>query len=177
MKIKANKIRLQYDENRQAEIVLSTKENIQAEVEELKAIVLKGKELEIEIKQFRKKRSHDANAYMWLLLSKMASILKTSKDELYLQVLQRYGQFTHIVVKPNVVSKVKEEWKTTIELSEVTINGQTGIQLQCYFGSSTYNSKEMSVLLEGVVSEAKELGIETATPMEIERMKSQWNNK
>ena len=177
MKFKSNKLKLQYDENRNIEIVLSTKENIKQDIEELKLIVAQGKELSCEVKQYRHKRSLDSNAYMWVLLSKMAAILKTSKDELYLQVLQRYGQFTHVIVKANVVEKVKQEWKTTIELGEVTINGQTGIQLECYFGSHTYNNKEMSILLEGVVSEAKELGIETATPMEIERMKSQWNNK
>lgn len=47
------------------------------------------------------------------------------------------------------------------ELGEVVINGQKAIQLQCYFGSHSYNSKEFSVLLNGVLDEAKELGIET----------------
>ena len=51
----------------------------------------------------------------------------------------------------------------------------TGIQLQCYFGSSTYNTKEMSVLIDGIVYEAKELGIETLPPDELERMKVEWN--
>ncbi|MBX4259762.1 hypothetical protein KTC96_24870 (plasmid) [Clostridium estertheticum] len=174
MKIKANKIRLQYDENRKIEVVLSTNENVQAEVEGLKNIVTKGKELTVEVKQYRKHRSMDSNAYMWVLLSKMADVMKTTKDELYLQILERYGVFTHVVVKPNVVGRVKAEWKTVRELGKVIINGQEGVQIQCFFGSSTYDSKEMSVLLEGVVSECKELDIQTITPRELEIMNQAW---
>lgn len=46
--------------------------------------------------------------------------------------------------------------------------------MQCYKGSSLYNTKEMSLLIDGVVRECKELGIETETPDEIERMKQEW---
>jgi hypothetical protein len=143
MKCIANKIRLQYNENREPEIILSTKGNIQAEVEELKQIVSKGKELSVDIKQYRHKRSLDSNAYLWVLLSEMADKLKTTKDELYLEMLSKYGVFTHVVVKPAVMERVKLEWKTVRELGEVTINGKTGIQLQCYFGSSTYPSSTL----------------------------------
>jgi len=132
------------------------------------------KKLSIEIKIYREKRSKDANAYMWTLLQEMADVLNTTKDELYLQMLDRYGVFTHLIVKPHVVDRVKHEWRTVRELGEVDINGQAGIQLQCYFGSSTYNTKEMSVLINGVVSECKELGIETLTPAELEAIKAAW---
>jgi len=54
---------------------------------------------------------------------------------------------------------------------------KTGIQLQCYFGSSTYNSKEFSTLLEGVIYEAKELGIDIITKEEKERLLKMWGNK
>ena len=175
MKLKANKIRIQYTEDRQAELVLTTKENIH--IEELKEIIAKGKELSCELKQFRNKRSIDSNAYMWVLLSKMADVMKTTKDELYLQVLDRYGVHTHVIVKPEVVNRVKQEWKVVRELGEVILNGTKGIQLQCFFSSSTYDSKEMSKLIEGVVSECKELGIETITPNELSLMNSQWGGK
>ena len=104
----------------------------------------------------------------------MADILKTTKDELYLEMLDRYGVYTHIIVKPEVVDKVKSEWRTVRELGEVTVNGKTGIQLQCYFGSSSYDSKEFSVLLDGVLREAKELGIVVITKAEQELLVSQW---
>ena len=75
--------------------------------------------LSIEIKKYKEKRSLNANAYCWVLLQKLAEKLNTTKDELYLIMLERYGQFTHIVVKPNVVDKVKEEWRTVRELGEI----------------------------------------------------------
>ena len=172
MKFKANNIKLQYNENRQIEIVISTKENIQ--VNEFKEVIAKGKELSVEIKQFRQKRSLDANSYLWVLLNKQAVLLNTNKDELYIQALSNYGVFTHIVVKANVVDRVISEWKTVRELGNVTINGQDGIQLQCFFGSHDYNSKEFSTLLDGVVNDCKDLGIETISTNELERMKSAW---
>jgi hypothetical protein len=128
----------------------------------------------VEIEPLKRKRSLDANAYLWVLMGKMAEVLKTSKDEVYLEMLDRYGIFTHIVVKPNMVEKVKAEWKIVRELGEVTINGKVGIQLQCYFGSSTYNQKEFAHLLDGTISEAKEIGIDTASQAETERMIREW---
>jgi hypothetical protein len=132
------------------------------------------KKLSIEIKHHREKRSLDANAYFWVLTQKMAEILHTSKDELYLELLGRYGVFTHIIVKPHVAERVKAEWRTVRDLGMVKVNGQEGIQLQCYFGSSTYNTKEMSVLIDGVVGECQELGIETLPPDELRIMKERW---
>ena len=130
--------------------------------------------LSIKAVKHRERRSLDANAYLWVLLQKMAEALERDKWGLYLEKLGEYGVFTHIIVKPHMVDKVKEEWRAVKELGEVCVNGTTGIQLQCYFGSSTYNTKEMSVLIDGVVSEAKEMGIETLSPVELERMKAEW---
>ena len=131
--------------------------------------------LSIKAVKHRNKRSLDANAYCWVILQKIAEVIHQDKWNVYLEMLGKYGVFTHIIVKPNVVDKVKEEWRTVKELGEVSVNGMTGIQLQCYFGSSTYNTKEMSVLIDGIVYEAKELGIETLPPDELERMKIEWN--
>lgn len=122
----------------------------------------------------RNKRSLDANSALWKMLSMMADKLQTTKDELYLQMLDKYGVFTFVVVKPKVVERVKQEWKTVREIGEVTINGQTGIQLQCFFGSHAYDSKEFSVLLEGVIQEAKELGIDFISKEDQARMINEW---
>jgi len=150
MQIKANNIRLQFTESGKAELILSTDQK--PDISELKQIIEKGKELAVDIKQYRHKRSLDANGMLWAILQQIATVLHSTKDEVYLQMLERYGVFTHIIVKPNVAEKVKQEWRTVRELGEVSVNGQTGIQLQCYFGSSTYDTKEFSVLLEGVIS-------------------------
>lgn len=146
----------------------------EAELNKLDEHANTGGEMSIEVKKKTKKRSLDANAYMWVLLHKMADVLGTTKDELYLQVLERYGVFTHVIVRPAAVERMKQEWRTIRELGEVTVNGVTGIQLQCYYGSSTYTTAEMAKLIDGVVSECKELNIETLTPDELARIKSEW---
>lgn len=135
--------------------------------------------LDITIKKHRNRRSLDANAYLWVLLQKLADVLSTpghrmDKWDVYLVELAKYGVFTHVVVKPEAVERVKAEWRAVKELGEVTVGHMTGIQLQCYFGSSTYNTKEMSRLLDGVVTDCRELGIETLPPDEIERIEQEW---
>lgn len=72
---------------------------------------------------------------------------------------------------------MKQQWRAVRELGEITINGQKAVQLQCYFGSHTYNSKEFSVLLEGVLSEAAELGIETLSEADKDLMLKEWGAK
>lgn len=132
------------------------------------------KKLRIKAVQYREKRSLDANAYLWVLLQKLAEVLRTDKWSVYLQMLKRYGQFTYIVVKPGAVEAVKKQWRECEEIGEIDVNGTKAVQMLCYYGSSTYDTKEMSVLIDGVVSECKELGIETLPPAELQRIKEQW---
>ena len=146
-------------------------------LEEYKGILARGKTLDVTIKQYRKKRSLNANAYLWVLLSKMAAALNTTKDELYIEMLDRYGVFTHLIVKPEAVSRVIAEWRTVRELGEVSVNGKKGVQLQVYYGSSTFSQQEMATLIDGVVSECKEIGIETMTPEELALLKEGWGGK
>lgn len=149
---------------------VNEKSTILPEYEKLKGC----KKLRIKAVQYREKRSIDANAYLWVLLQKMAEVLRTDKWSLYLQMLKRYGQFTYIVVKPNAVEDVKKQWRECEEVGEIDVNGTKAVQMLCYYGSSTYDTKEMSVLIDGVVSECKELDIETLPPDELEYMKSLW---
>jgi hypothetical protein len=172
MKALAQNIRMQFDEERRQEIVLTMKSA--TDISSLKEIVKSKKLLSIEIKQHRFSRSLNSNAYLWVLLERMADALKTSKDELYLLMLERYGVFTHVIVKPEAVNRMMLEWRTVRNLGEVVINGQHGFQLQCYFGSSTYDTKEMSRLIDGVVSECRDIGIETLSREEIETMNQAW---
>jgi hypothetical protein len=177
MKTQATAITLTFDEQNNPQCTLAltcSRKQAQMYLAELREVLTKGHQLSVEIKQWRQRRSLDANAYLWVILNEMASAIGTSKDELYLEMLSRYGVFTHVVVKPNVAERVKQEWRTCRELGEVTVNGKSGIQLQCFFGSSTYDSKEFSTLLNGVISEAKELGIDTISESEKQRLLSGW---
>ena len=128
-----------------------------------------------DIREKRKRRSLDANAYAWVLMEKIAAAVGRSKDEIYLDMLERYGVFTHLIVKPAAVDMLVREYRLCRDLGEITVNGKTGRQIQAYFGSSQYDTAQMSRLIDGITAEARDLGIETATPEELARMKGEWD--
>lgn len=137
---------------------------------------LKESKLSIKAVKHREKRSLDSNAYAWVLMQKIAEAVNSDKWEIYLECLKKYSRaFSHVIVKPEAVEKMKELYRTCVDLGEISVNGTTGHQLQVYYGSSTFNTKEMSVFIDGIVSECKELGIETLPSEELERMKAGWN--
>lgn len=141
-----------------------------AEYEKLKL----HQKLKIIISKFSMKRSKDANSYMWVLLQKMAVVLKTDKWTLYLKMLKEYGEFTYIVVKPGVVKAMQQQWRESEVVGEIEVNGVKAVQMLCYFGSSTYDTKQMAHLIDSIVREAQELGIDTISPTELAQMKERW---
>ena len=172
MKLKADGIELLQSSDGSIKLTLTVKDynqkrHAQAEISNISDL----NALSVEITPYREKRSLSANSYFWVLVSNIASVIKSDIDSVYLGLLERYGQFTHLLVKPNAVEKIKQQWKTVKVLDEKQINGQKAVQLLCYYGSSTYDSKEMSTLIDGAVYEAKELGIEVRTPDELARLK------
>lgn len=126
--------------------------------------------LDIEIEKHKRKRSLSSNAYCWVLLQKIAEKVNSTKEEVYIQMLERYGQFGYLVVKDTIIPKIKTQFPVVKELGKIKVGKCEGVQVQVYFGSSTYNQAEMNFFLNGIVSEAKELGIETLTPQELEAM-------
>lgn len=137
--------------------------------------VLQGCEiLDITAEKHKKKRSLNANALLWKCLGDIAGALRTDKWSVYLQMLKRYGEYTYICVKPKAVDMLKRQWRECEEIGEIEIHGDKAVQMLCYYGSSTYDTKQFSVLLDGVISEMKELGLETPTSEEMRRSIEQW---
>lgn len=145
-------------------------------IEHVAALIGEGK-LNVKAVKFRSKRSLDANGLLWVCLGQIAEVLRTDKWNVYLQMLKRYGKYTYICVKPNVVDAVKAQWRECEVVGETTINGKEAVQMLCYFGSSTYNTKEFSVLLDGVISEMREMGLQTPASQEMERALKQWEKE
>lgn len=132
-----------------------------------------------EIRQQRPKRSLNANAYCWVLIDEIAEVTNQPSDVVYEAMLRRYSKaYTYMIVKPEAVEKVKATLKAghiyAYEIGNVNVGCKEGVQLQLYYGSSTFDTKQMSRLIDGIVSEAKDLGIETATPAELARYKEEW---
>lgn len=143
------------------------------EIDDIKDLPL----LSIEAKKYRKKRSLEANALLWACLGEIAAALRADKWEVYLLMLKRYGKYTYICVKPNMVEAVKSYWRECEDIGPIKIGGKDAEQLLCYFGSSTYNTKEMSVLLDGVISEMKEMGLPLPLTRDVQNALKQWEQE
>lgn len=125
-----------------------------------------------EVKEHKEKRSLNANAYAWTLITKIADALRTSKEECYLEMLKRYGQSEIVSVLSQI--DVSGYFKYYEPLATATLQGKEFTHYKIFKGSSEYDTREMSILIDGIVSEAKELGIDTIPPNEIERLKNMW---
>lgn len=134
-----------------------------------------------EITKRKKKRSLDANGYYWKLVSEIADKLRVSKNEVHNILLRRYGQAEGIdgrlvtVYIPDTEKAAKQALMAEdyhIKPTSYVQAGSKGQTLRAYIllrGSRTYNTKEMSVLIEGTIQEAEQMGIQTLTPKELER--------
>lgn len=136
---------------------------------------------ELKVEKRRKKRSLDSNAYLWVLCDKIAKELNSTSEEIYQDIVQRYGVSEIIPIKAEACKVFMQKWCSqglgNIADDLGACRNTPGYRnIKIYFGSSTYDSKEMSVLIDGIVYEAKELGIETMTPEEIERLKVNWRS-
>lgn len=127
------------------------------------------------ISEYRPKRSKDANAYCWVLITEIANHLRASKDEIYLKMLKRYGQSEIVSVLEHI--DVRPYFKYFEEIGEGTVEGKKFKHYKVFKGSSEFDSREMSILIDGIISEAKEMGIETMTPAEVARLKELWHEK
>lgn len=125
-----------------------------------------------EIKEHRKRRSLNANNFCWLIIGRIADALRTSKDEVYLTMLKRYGQSDLVSVLASI--DVSRYFKYYEEAGRTRLQGKDFIHYRVYAGSSEYDTREMAILIDGIVDEAKTLGIETLPPDEIAHLKELW---
>lgn len=145
---------------------------------------LRDKKLSIEIKQYREKRSNEANAYMWVLCTKLAEErskdgTKVTKDDVYREQIRDLGIYRDYTDLPLPEAKtLQTAWEMLgtgwiTEQVDFSQNGEN-VTIRCYYGSSQYNTKQMSRLIDNIVQDCHAVGIETRTPDEIANMISLW---
>lgn len=135
-------------------------------------------DIDVEIKKYRHKRSLDANAYAWVLIGKIAYAQGLTRREVYRHAIREIGGNSDVVCVRNAGveqlcrgwEKNGEGWQTDVQPSKIP--GCANVTL--YYGSSAYDTKQMSLLIDSLITDAKELGIETMTPTEIEKLKGAW---
>lgn len=132
---------------------------------------------EFDVKMHRNKRSKDANAYMWQLADKIAIEIGITKEEVYRSHIKEVGVFTDVQIMLSALQSFTQGWEHNgigwfADTIQITDNMAI---VRLYYGSSTYDTKQMARLIDNMVQEAKQLNIETLTPDELERMVKQWN--
>lgn len=142
---------------------------------------LQGKELDIVARVHREKRSLNANAYFHVLSGRIAEKQGTSLNHEKNRLIREYGQYEIIDgMIPTLMAKEKYEDKMLdmegVHLKVVERPGEM-VKMAVMRGSHTYDTAEMSRLIDATVEEAKELKIETMTPDQLERMKAAWTKR
>ena len=144
----------------------------------MKKLLQNGGELALDVKKHRKKRSLDANAYMWELCGKIAEVQGLSPEEVYRHHVREVGVYRDIEICADAVPTIAHSWGLNgiAWLTEQLDGSRTEgfVLVRLYYGSSTYNTRQMSRLLDNIVQDCKALGIETRTPDELANLKSLW---
>ena len=135
---------------------------------------LADKDLRIRIVRYRKSRSLNANALFWACVNDIANAVEVDSWTIYIDMLRQYGKSTFICCKPNAVDAVKAGWRESVEIGRVTINGKEAVQMQVFFGSSTYDTEEMSRLIDGTLETMRELDIPLPIPHDIQAALEAW---
>lgn len=140
--------------------------------------ILRDDDVSVEIKKYRKRRSLDANAYAWVLMDRLAPALRLTKEEIYREMIRNIGGVSETVcVKDEAVERLCFGWSRNglgwfTDTFPSKLQGCTNVIL--YYGSSTYDTKQMSDLIDAIVYACREHGIETATPDELAKYKDEW---
>ena len=149
-----------------AEITFTTQRGAVYSVEELK-----DKELLVKVSTYSKRRSLSQNAYMWVLIGELSAKLKLSKDDVYKSYIKDYGVYEVLPIKTEAVERFQSAWTArgigwVCEiLRESKFAGY--VNVIAYYGSSSYNSAEMSRLIDAIIADCKEQGINTMSLADI----------
>lgn len=146
----------------------------------------KDKEYVIEIKKKSKSRSMNANAYCWVLCQKIAKELSkngyTSKEDIYRKAIKDCGHFSYVPVREDAVERYIQIWQghglgwLAEDIGECqNLKGYHNIM--CYHGSSVYNTKEMARLIDFLVDECHQLGIQLEDSDYIQSLVKEWGNE
>ena len=139
---------------------------------------LKDKELKVQVSVWRQDRSLNANNYCWKLLDEIAQRTHSTKEEVYQEIISKVGVFEILPIRNEAVDNFVEKWQSRglgwvcNIMRDSKIPNYTNVI--AYYGSSVYNTKEMSRLIDEVVQEAQALGVQTKTPQELAELKNLW---
>jgi len=135
---------------------------------------------DIDIRKHRNIRSKNANSYFHVLVNKIAAETGESDEEVKVRLITSYGTLArtedgkYIMFVLPKDADATDYYKYAVLYDERTVNGTVCNVWKVYKDSHKMDTKEMARVIDGAIQEAKELGIETDTPKQIEEMKQKW---
>ena len=145
---------------------------------------LKGVKLKINATRYIKRRSKTANNYFWELLGKLCELAEIDTIEEYKRRVKELGVFRRYEkIEAENVKTFEKMWTHQgiawfIEIADTYYeNGKEYKVINAYYGSSSFNSKLMSRLIDGLVQDCEAYGIETKNSAELKSLLESWNNK
>ena len=132
----------------------------------------KAEKISVSLEDLKEKRGTNANSALWVLCNKIANVIGITKDEAYIHQLKKYGQ--SFLVPLTIGTDPKGYFKYYEYRERGEINGRACDWYVVYKGSSEYNKREMSVLLEGTNNDCKELGVETIEEFKMKKLIEEW---
>jgi hypothetical protein len=136
-------------------------------------------DIKAHIVTYREPRSNSANKYFHTLSDKLADEMRMSKPKMKNYLLYHYGQKVRDEDGKLVLIKTNADEEQLISRTDIHLyyykDSTDGVPMYVLLEHSRfYDSKAMSILIDGVVAECKAVGIETLPPAEIERLKALW---
>lgn len=134
--------------------------------------------LDINLSKHKEKRKLDANAYCWLLIGKLAEKLNIKPVEVYREHIKDSAVYEIVPVKDEAIDRFSRSWESkglgwqVVDIGESKFRGFHNLQV--FYGSSSYNTKEMSQLINNIVEDCKVQGIETKSPQELQSLLESW---
>lgn len=136
--------------------------------------------LNIELKKYKKKRSKDANNYFWFLLQELCELMELDTIEDYKTRVKQLGIFRRFRIEKDNIKTFEKMWTAQgiawfCEIADTEYIGNTEFKIiNAYYGSSSFNTKQMSRLINDLVEDCKSAGIETKPKAEIDSLLKEW---
>lgn len=142
---------------------------------------MKDRPYDAEIREHREKRSLDANSYCWVLLDKLAQETGIEKEDIYRQTIRKFGPHKDFTLTEDEAKTFRVAWENLgigwpTEQVDFAPDGDR-VVIRAYYGSSTYNTKQMSRLIDSIVQDCQAVGIETLPPDKLAGMMEEWRSE
>lgn len=161
-------------------VIIDARNKLSAETVDSLKSHYNGRFVDIRLKRHNPPRSLQANAYAWTLIDRLSEVLRIPKEDIYRQHIREIGGVSDILrISAQALPAFRRAWEEGHigQMVEVLDETDNMVSIICWHGSSTYDSIQMSHLIDSLVADCADYGIPTLESEEIERIKGEWTNE